>query len=58
MFKILTVASMKMDVFWVVAPNSLAEVFRRFVCVCCLHYQSDEFQITVILVYDEGSKNL
>jgi hypothetical protein len=28
---------MKMAVFWVAAPCSLAEVYRRFRGVCCLH---------------------
>jgi hypothetical protein len=32
----------KMAVFWVVAPCSLLEVYRRFTGVCCLHHQSDE----------------
>jgi hypothetical protein len=29
-FEVLTAVSMKMDVFWVVAPCSLVEVYRRF----------------------------
>jgi hypothetical protein len=29
-FEVLTAASMKMDVFWVVAPCSMVEVNRRF----------------------------
>jgi hypothetical protein len=29
-FQVLTAASMKVAVFWVVAPCSLEEVFRRF----------------------------
>jgi hypothetical protein len=29
-FQVLTAASMKMAVFWVVAPCSLVEVYRRF----------------------------
>jgi hypothetical protein len=29
-FQVLTAASMKMAVFWVVAPCSLIEVYRRF----------------------------
>jgi hypothetical protein len=32
---------MKMAVFWVVAPCSLVEVYRRFRGPCCLHYQGD-----------------
>jgi hypothetical protein len=30
--------SMKMAVFWVVAPCSLVEVYRRFRGACCFHY--------------------
>jgi hypothetical protein len=30
-----------MDAFWVVAQFSLAEVYRRFRGVCCLHHQVD-----------------
>jgi hypothetical protein len=30
---------MKMAVFWVVAPCSLVEVYRRFRGTCCLHHQ-------------------
>jgi hypothetical protein len=33
---------MKMAVFWVVAPYSLEEVYRRFRRVGCLHHQGDE----------------
>jgi hypothetical protein len=29
----------KMAVFWVVAPCSLVEYYRRFKDVCCVHYQ-------------------
>jgi hypothetical protein len=35
----LTAVSTKMDVFWVVAPCSLVEVYRRFRGACCLHHQ-------------------
>jgi hypothetical protein len=37
-----------MAVFWVVAPCSLVEVYRRFRGPCCLRHRSD----------DEGSKDL
>jgi hypothetical protein len=30
-----------MAVFWVVAPSSLVEVYRRFGGACCLHHQGD-----------------
>jgi hypothetical protein len=31
--------SVKMAVFWVVAPCSLAEIYRRFSDACCLNQQ-------------------
>jgi hypothetical protein len=40
-FKVLTAADMKMAVFWVVAPCSLVDVYRRFRGSCCLHPQGD-----------------
>jgi hypothetical protein len=43
-------ASMMMAVFWVVAPCSLVEVYRRFRSACCLHYQDDRPD-------DEGNKH-
>jgi hypothetical protein len=36
-FQVLTAASVKMDVFWLVAPYSLSEVYLRFRGVRCLH---------------------
>jgi hypothetical protein len=36
-FEVLTAVSMKMAVFWVVAPCSLVEVYQRFRGPCCLH---------------------
>jgi hypothetical protein len=33
--------SMKMAVFWAVAPCSLVEVYQRFRGPCCLHHQGD-----------------
>jgi hypothetical protein len=41
-FQVFTVASMKMDVFWVVAPCSLVEIYWRFRGACCLYPQSDD----------------
>jgi hypothetical protein len=38
-FEVLTVVSTKTAVFWVVAPCSLVEVYRRFRGPCCLHNQ-------------------
>jgi hypothetical protein len=40
-----TAASMKMAVFWVVAPCSLVEVYQRFRGTCCLHHQG-EYQLS------------
>jgi hypothetical protein len=31
-----------MAVFWVVAPCSFVELYRRFRDVCCFHHQGDE----------------
>jgi hypothetical protein len=44
-FEFLTVTSMKMAVFWVVAPCSLVEVYRRFRGACCLHHQDNETSV-------------
>jgi hypothetical protein len=41
-FQVLTAASMKMAVFWVVTLCSLVEVYRHFRGAYCLHHQSDE----------------
>jgi hypothetical protein len=49
--EVLTAASMKMAVFWVVVLCSLAEVYKRFRGTCCLHYQGDH-------LHDGGSKYL
>jgi hypothetical protein len=40
-FEVLTAVSTKTDVFWVVAPCSLVEVYQRFRGPCCLHHQTD-----------------
>jgi hypothetical protein len=50
--EVLTAVSMKMAVFWVVAPCSLVEVYQCFRCPCCLHRQGDHRPD------DEGSKDL
>jgi hypothetical protein len=39
-FQVLTAARMKMAVFWVVAPCSLVEVYRRFRGSRCLQHQA------------------
>jgi hypothetical protein len=41
-FEVLTAVSMKIAVFWVVAPCSLVEFYQRFRGPCCLHHQGDE----------------
>jgi hypothetical protein len=41
-FEVLTAVSMKMAVFWVVAPCSLVEFYQLFRGPCCLHHQGDE----------------
>jgi hypothetical protein len=51
-FQVLTAASMKMTVFWDVAPCSLVDVYRRFRGTYCLHHQGDE------CTDDGGSKHL
>jgi hypothetical protein len=37
------IMSVKMAVFWVVAPCSLVVVYQRFRVPCCLHHQGDKF---------------
>jgi hypothetical protein len=41
-FKILTAASMKMIVFWDLAPCGLVEIDLRFRGAYCLHHQEDD----------------
>jgi hypothetical protein len=41
-FYFLTVARMKMAVFWIVAPRSLAEFYRLIRGAYCLHHQGDD----------------
>jgi hypothetical protein len=38
-FEVLTAVSTKMAVFWIVAPSSVVEVYRRFRGPCCLYHQ-------------------
>jgi hypothetical protein len=40
-FEVLTAASTKTDLFWVVAPCSLVVVYQSFRGPCCLHNQGD-----------------
>jgi hypothetical protein len=51
-FQVLTASSIKMAVFWVVAPCSLVKFYRHFRGACCLHHQGDEY------LDDGGSKYL
>jgi hypothetical protein len=39
-FQVLTAASMKMAIFWIVGPCSLVEVYRLFSGTGCLHLES------------------
>jgi hypothetical protein len=57
-FEVLTAASMKMAVFWVVAPCSLVEVYQRFRGTCCLHHQDVTTQNTVIFSWYNFKINL
>jgi hypothetical protein len=41
-FEVLTAVSTKMDIFWVVAPCKLVDVYQRFRGPCCLHHQGDD----------------
>jgi hypothetical protein len=55
LIQVLTAASMKMTVFWDLAPCSLVEDYRRFRSACCFHHQGDRpdgatSQKTVILM--------
>jgi hypothetical protein len=46
-FQVLTAASMKMAVCWVVAPYNLVDVYRRFRGAYCLHRQGDLYKTTI-----------
>jgi hypothetical protein len=48
-FQVLTAASMKMAVFWDVAPCSLVDIGRRFTGAYCPHHQGDETLIAVMM---------
>jgi hypothetical protein len=50
-FEVLTAASMKIAVFWVVAPCSLVEVYQRFRGPCCLHHQDDDTKSVFITAW-------
>jgi hypothetical protein len=40
-FEVLTAVSMKIAVFWDIAPCSLIEVYQRFRGPCCLYHQGE-----------------
>jgi hypothetical protein len=42
---VLTAVTLKMAVFWVVAPCRLLSVYRRFRGLYCLHHQGDELSL-------------
>jgi hypothetical protein len=44
-FEVLTAASMKMAVCWVVVPCSLVDVYRCFRGTCCLHHHHHTLMI-------------
>jgi hypothetical protein len=46
-FKFRLNSHMRMTVFWVVAPCSLVEVYRRFIGACSLHHQGDRPETSV-----------
>jgi hypothetical protein len=46
-FEVLTAVSMKIAVFWVVAPCSLVEVYQRFRGPCYLHHQGESQQTAI-----------
>jgi hypothetical protein len=54
MFQVITAASMMIAVFWVVAPCSLVEVYRRFRGILCLHHQGDKSLMSLIALMMEA----
>jgi hypothetical protein len=57
-FEVLTAVSMKMTVFWVVAPCSLVEVYQRFRGPCCLHHPDDLLDYMVLQPRRQPSSEL
>jgi hypothetical protein len=57
-FQVLTAASMKMAVFWVVASSSLVDVHRRFRGACCFHHQGDDRGIALTMEAASASETL
>jgi hypothetical protein len=52
----LQLARFKITVFWYVAPCSLVEVYRHFRGGCCLHHQSGELFIALMMEAESTSK--
>jgi hypothetical protein len=52
--QVLTAASVKTTVFWVVTPCSLVDVYRRFTGACCLHHQCNDSS-HVVNLYGEDT---
>jgi hypothetical protein len=48
---------MKIAVFWVIAPCSLLDVYRRFRGACCRHHQGNVWRMDIAGTY-ETSVNL
>jgi hypothetical protein len=48
--------TVKMAVFWDIAPCSLVEVDRRFRCAYCLHHQGDDRRSTYTTIHDTISQ--
>jgi hypothetical protein len=65
LFQVLTAKSVKMAVFWGVAPCSLVEVYCRFRGAYCLHHHSDALatqynipsSITSLFVAETGGRS-
>jgi hypothetical protein len=56
-FQVLTSASMKMTVFWDVAPCSLVKVFLRFIDACCLIIKAASTSETSVNFYQTTRRN-
>jgi hypothetical protein len=61
-FQVLTLASMKMAVFWDVATCNLVEIDRRFRDAYCLHYQGAGIAVstseTCMYFYQTTGRNI
>jgi hypothetical protein len=57
-FEVFTAMSMKMAVFWVVAPCSLVELYQRFKGPCCLHHQGLMHILSLFINFKWAKRNL